>query len=52
MSFVDRLRRINPATWAAVFAVLLVFPWLGSFGFWDPWELGIAERARGSPAAV
>ena len=46
MSFVDRLRRITPATWAAVFAVLLVFPWLGSFGFWDPWELGIAERAR------
>jgi hypothetical protein len=46
MSFVDRLRRITPVTWAAVFAVLLVFPWLGSFGFWDPWELNIAERAR------
>jgi len=46
MSFVERLRRISPVTWAAVFAVLLVFPWLGSFGFWDPWELSIAERAR------
>src|SRR5688500_3666582 len=46
MSFADRVRRVSPATWAAAFAVLLVFPWLGSFGFWDPWELSIAERAR------
>jgi hypothetical protein len=29
-----------------VFAVLLLFPTVGSFGFWDPWELNIGERAR------
>jgi hypothetical protein len=46
MSFAERLRRIPAGAWAGVFAVLLVFPVLGSFGFWDPWELGIAERAR------
>ena len=46
MSLNDRLRRITPATWAAIFALLLVLPFLGSFGFWDPWELSIAERAR------
>jgi hypothetical protein len=46
MSFADKLRRMPPAAWAALFAVLVTFPFLGSFGFWDPWELGIAERAR------
>src|SRR5881394_2786302 len=46
MSVVEKLRRIPPVGWAAIFAVLLVFPLLGSFGFWDPWELNIAERAR------
>jgi len=46
MSVVDKMRRIPPLGWAAIFAVLLVFPLLGSFGFWDPWELNIAERAR------
>lgn len=27
-------------------AALLILPGLGSFGFWDPWELGLADRAR------
>ena len=46
MSFADRLRRIPPAAWAALFAVAMLLPGLGSFGFWDPWELNIADRAR------
>src|SRR5262245_59941241 len=46
MSFADRLRRVSPGVGAIVFAVLLIFPFLGSFGFWDPWELNLAERAR------
>jgi hypothetical protein len=28
------------------FAAVVVFPGLGGFGFWDPWELGVADRAR------
>src|SRR3954465_12510269 len=46
MSFADRVRRVPPAAWAAIFAVLMVLPGLGSFGFWDPWELNVADRAR------
>jgi hypothetical protein len=46
MSFLERLRRFPPLGWVALFALLLIFPLLGSFGFWDPWELGLAERAR------
>jgi hypothetical protein len=46
MSFIERMRRFPTAGWAALFALLLVFPLLGSFGFWDPWELNLAERAR------
>lgn len=46
MSIVERLRRVSPGTWTALFAVALLLPTLGSFGFWDPWELNIAERAR------
>ena len=46
MSFIERLRRIPPIWWIALFAVVLVLPRLGSFGFWDPWELKIAEHAR------
>jgi hypothetical protein len=46
MSFAEKLRRVPAAGWVVVFAVLLIFPWLGSFGFWDPWELGLGERAR------
>ena len=46
MSLIDRLRRIPPIWWIALFAVALVLPRIGSFGFWDPWELKIAEHAR------
>src|SRR5205814_7611950 len=46
MSFADRLRRIPPAAWAAIFAAAMLLPGLGSFGFWDPWELNVADRAR------
>jgi 4-amino-4-deoxy-L-arabinose transferase-like glycosyltransferase len=46
MSFIEKLRRIPPIWWIVLFAVVLVLPRLGSFGFWDPWELKIAEHAR------
>ena len=46
MSFADKVRRIPALGWVVVFSVLLIFPWLGSFGFWDPWELALGERAR------
>ncbi len=46
MSFLVKLRRVPPAGWAAIFAGLLILPGLGSFGFWDPWELGVADQAR------
>jgi hypothetical protein len=46
MSIADKLRRVPPVAWAALFAILLILPGLGAFGFWDPWELGIAEHAR------
>ena len=46
MSFIEKLRRIPPVWWIALFAVALVLPRLGSYGFWDPWELKVAEHAR------
>jgi hypothetical protein len=46
MSFIEKVRRIPPVGWIALFAVALILPRLGSFGFWDPWELKIAEHAR------
>jgi hypothetical protein len=46
MSFVQRVRRVPPGWWVALFALALILPRLGSFGFWDPWELKLAERAR------
>jgi hypothetical protein len=46
MNLIERLRRIQPVWWIAFFAVALVLPRLGSFGFWDPWELKVAEHAR------
>lgn len=45
-AIIDRLRRVPTVFWATLFAILLVLPGLGSFGFWDPWELSLAERAR------
>lgn len=46
MKFIEKLRRIPPVWWVAFFAIVLILPGLGSFGFWDPWELKLAERAR------
>ncbi len=51
MSFIEKLRRIPPVWWIVFFALVLVLPRLGSFGFWDPWELKIAERARDMAAS-
>jgi hypothetical protein len=42
----DELRRVPPWAWALLFAIALCLPRLGSFGFWDPWELKLAEQAR------
>ncbi len=46
MSLAERLRRVPPLGWVVLFAVLMTLPGLWSFGFWDPWELSIADRAR------
>lgn len=46
MSLIEKLRRVPPIWWIVLFALALVMPRLGSFGFWDPWELKIAEHAR------
>jgi len=46
MSPLERIRRVPISIWAAVLAFGLLVPGLGSFGFWDPWELNIADRAR------
>jgi hypothetical protein len=46
MSFIQKLRRIPTVWWIALFAVLLVLPRIGAFGFWDPWELKLGEHAR------
>jgi hypothetical protein len=46
MSLPDKLRRVPPVVWIGALAVTLLFPLLGTFGFWDPWELAVAERAR------
>ncbi len=46
MRFIDPFRRVPNLVWATLFALILVLPGLGSFGFWDPWELNLAERAR------
>jgi hypothetical protein len=42
----DELRRVPPWAWALVFAIALCLPRLSRFGFWDPWELKLAEQAR------
>jgi hypothetical protein len=42
----SRLQRVPPWGWALAFAVLLCLPRLARFGFWDPWELKLAEQAR------
>ena len=40
------LRRVPPWAWALVFAIALCLPRLSRFGFWDPWELKLADQAR------
>ena len=42
----DELARVPPWAWALVFAIALCLPRLSRFGFWDPWELKLAEQAR------
>ena len=42
----EELARVPPWAWALVFAVVLCLPQLSRFGFWDPWELKLAEQAR------
>jgi Dolichyl-phosphate-mannose-protein mannosyltransferase len=46
----DRLRRtlgsIPEWGWALLFALVVCLPRLGGFGFWDPWELKLADQAR------
>jgi hypothetical protein len=32
--------------WALLFALVVCLPRLGGFGFWDPWELKLADQAR------
>jgi hypothetical protein len=32
--------------WALLFALVICLPRLGTFGFWDPWELKLADQAR------
>src|SRR5438046_987730 len=50
MSTAERLRRVPARAWsflfALVFGLVMLLPALGSFGFWDPWELNIADRAQ------
>ncbi|HSS39782.1 MAG TPA: glycosyltransferase family 39 protein, partial [Polyangia bacterium] len=43
---IDRLKRVPPWVWALAFSLALCLPRLGSFGFWDPSELKLAEQAR------
>jgi len=40
------LGRVPAWAWALAFALALCLPRLGSFGFWDPSELRLAEQAR------
>lgn len=46
MTLIEKLKRVPAGWWIALFAAALVLPRLGSYGFWDPWELKIAEHAR------
>jgi len=42
----DELARLPTWVWVLAFAVLLCLAGLSRFGFWDPWELKLAEQAR------
>ena len=46
-SGIGRALRAVPAWgWALLFALVVCLPRLGGFGFWDPFELKIADHAR------
>ena len=40
------LRAVPTWGWALLFALVVCLPRLGGFGFWDPFELKIADHAR------
>jgi hypothetical protein len=40
------LEKIPTWGWALLFSILICLPRLGAFGFWDPYELKIADQAR------
>jgi hypothetical protein len=42
----DRLRRVPAWAWALLFSLAVCLPRLGGFGFWDPWELRVADQVR------
>jgi hypothetical protein len=42
----DELGRVPTWAWALAFAVVLCLLRVSRFGFWDPWELKLAEQAR------
>src|SRR5215831_5239425 len=42
----DRLRRVPAWAWALLFSLAICLPRLGGFGFWDPWELKVADQVR------
>jgi hypothetical protein len=45
-SLLERLGRVPGWAWALLFSMAICLPRLGAFGFWDPWELKIADQAR------
>jgi hypothetical protein len=44
--FSRALRAVPDWGWALLFSLLICLPRLGSFGFWDPSELKLADQAR------
>jgi hypothetical protein len=42
----EAARRVPAWAWALAFSVALCLPRLARSGFWDPWELRLAEQAR------
>jgi hypothetical protein len=42
----DAASKLPPWAWALLFSVALCLVGLSRFGFWDPWELKLAEQAR------
>jgi len=46
MKLDERLQRVPAWAWALLFACVICLPRLGAFGFWDPWELKVADQAR------